>query len=139
MKRYINWIIATTVLTVSASIANASLLDSFIPVTKLAETAKEITMAVMLKQFLDQYMPLIAILIVAIVAASCGISARRLLGDLADSYRDAVKDGRFTTGEKLFLIPLYVVGGIVAVGLTTFMLAFGWLAVQGAFGLMGSP
>lgn len=139
MKRFYTWTFALAVLGLAPAVASGGLLDWLLPVEKIATTARDITWAVLLKQFLDTWMPLIGVLLVAAVAAVCGVAARRVLGDLADSLRDAMRDGRISGAESVFLVPLYVIGGLVALALAAFMLSFGWLALEGAFDLMTTP
>ena len=130
MKRQMRWMFIMTVVGLAPTLAWGGLLDWLLPVGKIAEVARDITWAVLLKQFLDTWMPLLAMLLIALAAAICGIAAKNTLSELADSYRAAAADGRITGIEAFFLIPLYGIGGIIAIGLVAFMVMFGWLAAD---------
>lgn len=127
MKRHLRRVFILATLGLVPTAAFGGLFDFL---GKFADAGRDITLAVVLKQFLDQWMPLLATLLVFAVAAVCGIAAKATLTELADSYREAVADGRITGIEAFFLVPLYILGGIIAVALVAFMVMFGWLAAD---------
>jgi len=139
MSKTLTWVWSLSLLVAVPSLASAGLLDWLLPVGKVADTARDITWAVLLKQFLDTWMPLLGTMIVVLAAAGCGIAAKNLLRELADTFRSAMADGRITGAESVFLIPLFFVGGIVALVLAAFTVLFGYLGADALIDLANAP
>jgi hypothetical protein len=125
---WLKWPMLITLLTLAPMIVYGSLLDWLLPVGKIADAAKDITIAIVLKQFLDQWMPLLATLAIAGCSIACFFGASKAVSGFGDSFRSAMADHKITLKEAIGLVAVYPFSMATAMALLWFGGVFAYMS-----------
>lgn len=111
---WMKWPIVFSIMIFAPMIAYGGLLDWLLPVKELAKVGRDITMAVMLKSFLDQWMPLIGTLLIAGCGITCFWGAIQASNGFSSAFKVAMEDHKITWKEGIGLIAIFPVTTAVA-------------------------
>lgn len=136
-QKYLRKTVPFAILALAPAVAYGGLLD-WLGLGKVAEVTRDITIAIVLKQFLDHYMPLIAVLIVAGFSVGCLHGARLAAADFSADFQSANKDGNLSMAEKLYLIARYPMAVVLSLALIWFGGLFGYMASDAALQLINA-
>lgn len=130
---WMRWPLLIGLLTFAGQVAYGGLLDWLLPAKEIVQAGRDITLAIVLKQFLDRYMPLIAVLLLSVLGVACFRGAQLAMAEFTSAYREANRDGHITWGERIMLAGVYL-PSIVTTGV---LLWFGGVLIyMGSGGLL---
>lgn len=125
---WLRWPILATLIILAPMIAYGGLIDWLLPVGKIVEAGRDITIAIVLKQFLDRWMPLLGTLLIAGCGIACFWGAMQATKEFSSAFKAAMADNRITWKEGLGLIFMYPVSTAVAGVLLWFGGVFSYMA-----------